>query len=216
LLDHTGDDREPEVELRVGDFRDLTVASHSARLVLTDPPWGRDWLDHWSDLAAWAAKLLIRGGVFASYVGIQYLPEVMRAVGTHLRYAWTIACQHTGESRLIPHNRVINGWQPVVVFTNGPSSALQMPDFLARVEKEKTHHPWQQPVAESEFLIERLTRAGDLVVDACMGSGTVAVACQRLHRRFVGGDIDPVAVKTAKARLREDREARLAGPKHKL
>jgi ParB-like chromosome segregation protein Spo0J len=214
LIDHDGHD-EPDLELHVADFRDLKVAPHAAKLVLTDPPWGREWLDHWSDLAAWAAKRLAPGGVFACYAGIQYLPQVMQAVSRHLRYAWTLACQHTGESRLIRHNKIMNGWQPILVFTNDPA-ALEMPDFITRVDKEKTHHPWQQSVAEAEFLIERLTRAGDLVVDGCLGSGTVAVACQRLRRRFIGGDIDPVAIQTARIRLREDRNTRLAGRTHKL
>ena len=105
----------------------------------------------------------------------------------------------------------MNGWQPILLFTNGPAAALEMLDFMPRVGKEKTHHVWQQAVAEAEFLIERATRAGDLVVDGCMGSGTVAIACQRHHRRFVGGDIDPVAVRTARTRLRADRQARLVG-----
>jgi hypothetical protein len=89
----------------------------------------------------------------------------------------------------------MNAWQPVVLFTNGPPPILRIPDFISCGHKEKTYHPWQQPVAEAEFLIERLTRAGDLVVDGCLGSGTVAVACRRLRRRFVVGDIDPVSVR---------------------
>jgi predicted RNA methylase len=206
LLDHDDQGDDNDIALHVCDYRDLQIQPQSARLLLTDPPWGRDWLDHWTDLAAWAAKFLAPGGVFASYAGIQYLPQVMQAVSQHLSYTWTLACQHTGESRLIRHNKVMNGWQPILLFTNGPPVALEMSDFLPRVGKEKTHHAWQQSVSEAEFLIERLTRAGDLVVDGCMGSGTVAVACQRLQRRFIGGDSDPVAVRSARKRLREDRQ----------
>ncbi len=151
--------------------------------------------------------MLAPGGVLAAYVGVQHLPEVMRAVGEHLRYAWTLAGLRPGGCRLIPYNGVMNGWRPVVLFTNGAPAALRMPDVIPRAHKEKEYHPWQQPVGEAEFLLERLTLPGDLVVDGCLGSGTVAIACQRLARRFVGGDIDPAAVRAARARLREDRDA---------
>lgn len=42
-----------------------------------------------------------------------------------------------------------------------------------------------------------------LVVDPFVGSGTTAAVCQRLGRRFVGCDVDAVAVATARRRLAE-------------
>ena len=40
-----------------------------------------------------------------------------------------------------------------------------------------------------------------LVVDPFVGSGTTAVACKDLGRRFVGCDVDPECVAMAKRRL---------------
>ena len=41
------------------------------------------------------------------------------------------------------------------------------------------------------YWLERFTNRGNLVVDPFGGSWTVAVAARRLHRRFLGADINP-------------------------
>jgi site-specific DNA-methyltransferase (adenine-specific) len=63
----------------------------SAQLILTDPPYNRDWLPQWTDLAALAARLLADGGLLATYSGKYYLPTVMAALGRRLTYRWTSA-----------------------------------------------------------------------------------------------------------------------------
>jgi hypothetical protein len=49
--------------------------------------------------------------------------------------------------------------------------------------------------------IEACSNRGELVVDPCVGSGTTAIAARRLARRFIGGDVNPVALRFAAARL---------------
>jgi site-specific DNA-methyltransferase (cytosine-N4-specific) len=63
-------------------------------------------------------------------------------------------------------------------------------------------------------VIEALTEPGDLVLDPFAGSGTALVEALLLGRRAVGGDLNPVAVVSARAKtqcLGEGRLARLAG-----
>ncbi|MGA2162936.1 MAG: DNA methyltransferase [Solirubrobacteraceae bacterium] len=50
-------------------------------------------------------------------------------------------------------------------------------------------------------IIEAFTNPGELVIDPCVGSGTSAIQARALKRRFVGGDINPLAVRFAAARL---------------
>lgn len=74
--------------------------------------------------------------------------------------------------------------------------------------KEKVGHPSQKPQA----LIERIVRAcsveGDLVVDPFLGSGTTAVACQKLARRWIGVEQDAAYAEMARARLALELSAR--------
>jgi len=50
---------------------------------------------------------------------------------------------------------------------------------------ERTGHPTQKKIETQLFLVEMLTNKGDVVVDPFVGSGTTAVACQRLGRNFI-------------------------------
>lgn len=51
---------------------------------------------------------------------------------------------------------------------------------------KKRLHPTQKPVALCEYLVKTYTHEGMLVLDNCVGSGTTAIACMNLGRRFVG------------------------------
>jgi len=47
-------------------------------------------------------------------------------------------------------------------------------------------HPTQKPLKLFEYLIKTYTNEGDLVLDNVIGSGTTAVACENLNRRWIG------------------------------
>ena len=64
-----------------------------------------------------------------------------------------------------------------------------------------THHPTQKPVALMEYLIKTYTNEGETVLDNCMGSGTVGVACKNLNRKFIGIEKDETYFKIAQDRI---------------
>jgi DNA modification methylase len=49
--------------------------------------------------------------------------------------------------------------------------------------------------------IEACTERGQLVVDPCVGSGTSAIQAWQLGRRFIGGDVNPHAIRFTATRL---------------
>jgi len=55
---------------------------------------------------------------------------------------------------------------------------------------ERGLHPTQKPLSLFEYLIKTYSNEDDLVLDNCIGSGTTAVACKRLNRRFIGFEIN--------------------------
>jgi site-specific DNA-methyltransferase (adenine-specific) len=66
---------------------------------------------------------------------------------------------------------------------------------------ERVGYPTQKPLALLERVIGATTDPGALVVDPFVGSGTTAVAAQRLGRRFACGDSSPQAIAVTCARL---------------
>ena len=64
-----------------------------------------------------------------------------------------------------------------------------------------TPHPTEKPLSVFEGLVEVLSNEGCLVLDPFLGSGTTAVACEKLNRRWIGIEINPEYCEIAKQRL---------------
>lgn len=67
--------------------------------------------------------------------------------------------------------------------------------------QEKIGYPTQKPEALLQRIIEASSNEGDLVLDCVAGSGTTAVAAERLGRRWIAADLGRFAVHTARKRL---------------
>jgi DNA modification methylase len=61
-------------------------------------------------------------------------------------------------------------------------------------------HPTMKPLPLMERAIANSSKAGDLVLDAFLGSGSTLVACERTGRICAGLELDPVYVDVALAR----------------
>lgn len=62
----------------------------------------------------------------------------------------------------------------------------------------------QLPLRMVLRIVEAFSRRRDLVVDAFTGAGVVGEACLRLDRRFLGGDLNPEALRFTAARLLDE------------
>jgi DNA modification methylase len=79
-----------------------------------------------------------------------------------------------------------------------PSNILNFPKDK---KQDFNTHPTVKPLSLIEYLILMTTNEGDLVVDPFLGSGTVALACKKLNRRFIGTEIDKKYCNIAEKRL---------------
>jgi hypothetical protein len=191
-----------DLRLTHGDFRDSPPEPGAATLILTDPPYGTDWLPNWSDLGEWASIALKDGGLLVSYSPTGYLPDVLNLLGRNLTYVWTVA--RTLHQGVGGWSAMLNGrslWTPIVVFCKGRHDRRGLSDLIAGGAWEGDWHVWQKPVIEAVQVIERVTAPGDLVLDPCCGSGTVGAACAQTGRRFRGWEIEAETYSLAAARL---------------
>ena len=79
-----------------------------------------------------------------------------------------------------------------------------MPDVINSNEKGR-RRGMQKPVDIIEKLLKASSQKGDLILDPFMGSGTTAVACKRLNRRYIGFEISKEYCKIAEARLEAEK-----------
>lgn len=61
---------------------------------------------------------------------------------------------------------------------------------IRKVHPSKTIHPTQKPIELMQYLVETYTNPGEYVLDNCMGSGTVGIACLNSRRNFIGIEKD--------------------------
>jgi site-specific DNA-methyltransferase (adenine-specific) len=187
-----------------GDFRQAgaRVPDGSVDLIVTDPPYLKDDLPIYGDLAAFAARVLRPGGLCMVYAGVLYVPTVVDLLRRHLEYVWTFNVRHLGGAARFYKYRVKNGWKPVFCFAKPPLETWWgWSDDTVSGGREKSDHPWQQAEAEAAQFIEALCPAGGLMCDPCCGSGTTCAAARKLGRRFVAFEIDAATAEAARARV---------------
>jgi len=66
---------------------------------------------------------------------------------------------------------------------------------------ERTAYPTQKPEALLQRVIGAFSNEGDLVLDCFCGSGTTAVAAEKLNRRWIVADLGRFAIHTTRKRL---------------
>jgi len=67
--------------------------------------------------------------------------------------------------------------------------------------KERTSHPTQKKLEIVEDMIINSSQESNIVLDCFLGSGTTAVACEKLNRKWIGIEISEEYCKIAKKRL---------------
>ncbi len=176
----------------------------SANLVLTDIPYGKEFLPQVAELGAFAARVLKDGGVFVTFSGQFHLPHVLNALSEHLTYRWVISSTWPGNANMVHSYNLASQFKPIIVFSKGKWTRTDRWSDVSQIDsREKDWHHWQQSLAEVETLVGYFSDPNDLVVDPCLGGGTTAVACRRLSRRFVGCDVERESVFKAQERLGE-------------
>lgn len=191
------------IDILTGDFRDADIEDNSVDLVLTDPPYAKEYLPLWSDLSRMAICALKPGGFLVTYSGQMYLPEVMRRLGEHLEYYWLAGLQHIGPKTRIWPRKMLNGMKPILIYAKRPVQKQHktLVDLIDSRTQSKRFHAWGQKVSPVRCLLEAFTIEGDLVWDPFLGGGTTAAACLQAHRNCIGHEIDPEVADVARERM---------------
>lgn len=100
-----------------------------------------------------------------------------------------------------------NAWEPILIY--GKSSKRIGQDYikintLNFKKGPERNHPCPKVIDLWRWLIEGFSKEGELVLDPFMGSGTTAVACKQLRRKYIGFEINPDYIKIAKERLKQE------------
>ena len=78
-----------------------------------------------------------------------------------------------------------------------------LPTSILEIKSEKGKHQTQKPTELMQWILKYYSKEGDIVLDCCMGSGSMGVACKNLNRNFIGIELDDNIFKNAEERLKD-------------
>jgi len=187
---------DPNTDLRHGDFREVLadIEPGSVDLILTDPPYPKEFLPLWADLGAFAARVLKPDGLLAAMSGHTWLPTIYWLLGSHLTYRWTIAYLMGGQANVVHARRVSTQWKPVLVYG---STARRFHDVVKSEAPDKLHHEWGQSESGMLALLRLLADPGAVVCDPFAGGSTTALVAREHGCRFIGAEIDEAVYREA-------------------
>jgi predicted methyltransferase len=193
--------------VRLGDFRTIlpSIPDGCVDLIFTDPPYDKETIPLYEDMAREAARILRPGGSLICYLGQYATADVCRLVGGHMKFLWPLCCYHEGPGQVMAFWGIRVKWKPMLWFVNGGNrfDTSEVVEDLIVSTKEKSAHPWQQSVVEARYYIEKLTPKGGLVVDPFCGGGTTAVAAKLSGRKWITCELDPEYAAIATKRIKE-------------
>jgi SAM-dependent methyltransferase len=194
----------PAVTLVEGAFEEVgrQIPDEAIDLILTDPPYGAEFVPALSNLGALASRALKPGGSLLMMYGQRYLPEALRTLGEYLDYQWTFSSRFRGPGLAVWSQHVHNHWKPIVWYVRGAYAGIFQGDVLVGGEgSDKRYHDWGQSAGAFMALIQRFTAPDAVILDPLCGGGTTGAAAVTLRRRFMGMDRDPAALAITRARL---------------
>ena len=194
------------ITLMHGDFREhiREIPDSSVELIFTDPPYSKDCLPIYHDLAVASSRVLKSGGSLVTYANHCLVPEITKIMEDYgLNRQWIIAVKLSGPFAHFHAKKVSIKWKPLLWFVKeGKTNSLDyISDFIESRSAEKATFEWEQNIVEAEHVISRLTVEGQTVCDPMMGEGTSGVAATKLGRRFIGIEINLERFDVAKARI---------------
>ena len=171
------------------------IPDKSIDLVLTDPPYP----DHYTEEYKYFNGIL---NVFKNYSCKQLIFWTAKS-SFPLNYTaihiWDKKCGCGSEYEMIFER---NGGEQYKVFRyyliNSTVAAQYTNDTF-------TGHKSQKPIHLISDLIQKYSKEGDTVLDPFLGSGTTAVACEQLNRKWIGIEISPEYCAIARERIAREK-----------
>ena len=184
-------------QLYHGDCLEIMPHLESVDLILTDPPWGVSLVRGYSELTR------------TKIAGDEQAPDV-RWMANHKAIVW-------GGNNFCDQLPKSTGWlvwhKYVPDYAPNSQAELAWSNVVRGVRHFSRHytgfscasdggkkHPAQKPIALMIWCMG-LAKIDGVVCDPYLGSGTTAIACERLNRRWIGIEIEEKYCEIAAKRI---------------
>ena len=182
-------------------------ATNVARMAILDPPYDieeYDWVNTIPDYIENAYCFIICDD--------QQVQTILKQTELHLQRFFIL--DHTFSSpkgndvyvrhllmmrlacgKPIPFKNLKDGFQTII--------KMNYRGFLKR--EEQILHPHQKPVSLYNKFIQHFSDEGHVVADMFLGSGTLLISCERMNRKAIGMELDPLCLQNIVSRICKER-----------
>jgi site-specific DNA-methyltransferase (adenine-specific) len=195
------------VTLYCGDCRDVLPIIGRVDAVVTDPPYGNgteygEFDDTKDNLASLIADIMPPLLAASSRIALTCgVPNMWKYPADDWVLNWTDPSGEGGCVWGFP------SWQPILVWGKDPflqrGLGRRSDSIIRRFLRETNGHPCSKPQGIMDWIVNRVSFYGEIVLDPLMGSGTTGVSCINLDRSFIGIEIEPKYFDIACRRLSE-------------
>jgi len=212
-----------DIQLIHGDCFELnkSIETESIDLIVTDPPYGMefqsgyrktkhekianddnlDWLPNWFDEQYRVLKNNSHAYVFCSWHNVDVFKIQAEKSGFEVK---NILIWHKNNTGMGDLKGDYAPQYEFILFLNKGRRELngrRDSNIIKCARTKNDNHPTEKPSNLIQFLIEKSSNKGDLVLDNFFGSGSCAIACHNLGRRFIGHEIDKDRYDSANKRV---------------
>ena len=197
-----------------GDCLDVMQEIDNVNLVITDPPYGIHEMAYRKNRSRTRLTKTVDYGKFDWARNIpekKYFDEIKRISENQIIFGGNYFVEYLYNSRCwIVWDKQMTGnfaecelaWTS---FNQSVKKYTVMWNGMIRVEKEyKRQHPTKKPIRLFTQILDDFSKENDLICDPYLGSGTTAIACERLNRCWIGIEISKEYCDIAVDRIKKE------------
>lgn len=186
-----------------GDCLELikSVPDKKIDCIITDPPYGlnKNGIKNDKDLSLFynilpdCYRVLKDGSFFATFFSTKYLPDLFK--NNPFAYFWqfVLYCPEGNVHSPIGFTKYMSCF----VFKKGDPKLIKRktdifkdtPGKMVEPDEGFIEHPTPKPKHFIKEIMDMITLEDNLILDPFIGSGSTAVACKQLKRRFIGFEV---------------------------
>ncbi len=178
------------------------LPNQSIDLILTDPPYGikKDGIKNSSSLETFykilpdCDRVLKKDGFFITFFSTKRLPELF--LNNPFDYFWhfVLYCPLSSVRSPIGFSKFMSCFifkkgNPKIIAWN-KDIFLDSPSKMVEPDEGYIDHPSPKPKNFLKELLKMFSKEEDLILDPFIGSGSTALACKMLNRKFIGFEIE--------------------------
>jgi len=189
------------------------IPDKSVDLVLTDPPYGINVIGGSKSFGSIGGSNIVKANKYHPIINDDIkidFTEIFRISKNQVIFGGNYFDLPISKGWIVWDKKTKNNWDDN--FSDGELAwtSFKRPLKIFRYlymgclqegKREKRVHPTQKPLKLIEYIVENYTNETNIILDPFLGSGTTAVACKSLGRRYIGIEISPEYCEIARRRV---------------